>query len=112
MSIPKGYVGTEYLQLLEEQMMEFKRRSYALMHIQPGDSVLDVGCGPGSDTIHLADLVGAAGEVVGLDYDETMVADANQRALKAGLGDLVRHQQGNATSLPFSEARFDASRSE
>lgn len=112
MSIPKGYVGSEYLQLLEEQMMDFKRRSYARMNIQSGASVLDVGCGPGSDTIHLAQLVGTAGEVVGVDYDEDMVAQANQRALAAGLVDWVKHEQGNATSLLFPEARFDSSRSE
>ena len=112
MSILKGYVGSDYLHLLEEQMMDFKRRSYALMNIQPDDSVLDVGCGPGTDTIHLAGLVGAAGEVVGIDYDASMVAQVNQRALEAGLGDLVKHEQGNATSLPFPDARFDSSRSE
>ena len=112
MSISKGYVDSEYLQLLEEQMLDFKRKSYARMNIQPGDSALDVGCGLGTDTIYLAQLVGATGEVVGLDYDASMVAQGNQRALDAGLGDLVRHEQGNATSLPFPDARFDSSRSE
>jgi len=112
MSLPKGYVGAEYLQLLESQMMEFKQKSYACMKIQPGDSVLDVGCGPGSDTLHLAQHVGAKGEVIGLDYDPAMVAEANRRVLGAGLGDRVKHQQGNATSLPFPDARFHACRSE
>ena len=112
MSTPKGYVGSEYLQLLEEQMMDFKRRSYARMNIHPGDSVLDVGCGPGSDTLHLARLVGAGGEVVGVDYDEGMIAHANQRAVAAGLVDWVKHEQGDVASLPFPEARFDSSRSE
>jgi ubiquinone/menaquinone biosynthesis C-methylase UbiE len=112
MSLPKGYVGAAYLQLLESQMMEFKQKSYTCMRIQPGDSVLDAGCGPGSDTIHLAQQVGATGEVIGLDYDSDMVAEANQRVVDAGLGDLVKHQQGNATSLPFPDARFHACRSE
>lgn len=112
MSTSKGYVGSEYLQLLEEQMLDFKRRSYALMNIQPGDSVLDVGCGPGSDTINLAQWVGAAGEVVGVDHDEDMVAQANHRVLAAGFVDWVKHEQGNAASLPFPEARFDSARSE
>jgi ubiquinone/menaquinone biosynthesis C-methylase UbiE len=73
---------------------------------------LDVGCGSGADTIHLAELVGGRGHVVGIDYDAGMVAQANQRLLEAGLGDRVTHEQGNATSLPFTDARFDASRSE
>jgi len=112
MSLPKGYVGTGYLQLLESQMMEFKQKSYARMKIQPGDSVLDVGCGPGSDTIHLAQHVGAMGEVIGLDHDPAMVAEANQRVFGAGLEGRVNHQQGNANSLPFPDARFHACRSE
>ena len=112
MSLPKGYVGAEYLQLLESQMMDFKQKSYACMNIQPGDSILDVGCGPGSDTIHLAPLVGAAGEIIGVDYDPAMVTQANRRALGAGLEGLVKHQQGEATSLPFPDARFHACRSE
>lgn len=112
MSIPKGYVDSEYLQLLETQMMGFKRKSYECMNIKFGDSVLDVGCGPGSDTIHLAKLVDRTGEVVGIDYDADMVALANQRALACGLGNLVKHKQGEATSLPFNDAYFDSSRSE
>jgi len=112
MSTPKGYVDAGYLQLLESQMMEFKHKSYARMQIEPGDSVLDVGSGPGSDTIHLAQHVGATGEVIGLDYDPDMVVDANRRVLDAGLGELVKHQQGDATSLPFPDARFHACRSE
>ena len=112
MSIPKGYVGTEYLQLLETQLLDFKLKSYACMNIQLGDSVLDVGCGPGSDTLHLAERVGPTGEVVGLDYDAAMVTQANQHALDAGLDDLVRHRQGDASSLPFADARFDSCRSE
>ena len=112
MSLPKGYVGSEYLQLLESQMMEFKQKSYAYMRIRPGDSVLDVGCGPGSDTIHLAQHVGPTGEVIGLDYDPDMVGEADQRALDMGLVQVVKHQQGDATSLPFRDARFHACRSE
>src|SRR5262245_43968197 len=112
MSLPKGYVDAGYLQLLESQMLEFKQMSYACMQIQPGDSVLDVGCGPGSDTIHLAQHVGATGEVIGLDYDPDMVAEANRRAVGIGLEGLVKHQQGDATSLPFPDARFHACRSE
>jgi ubiquinone/menaquinone biosynthesis C-methylase UbiE len=93
-------------------MLEFKQKSYACMRIQPGDSVLDVGCGPGSDTIHLAQQVGASGEVFGLDYDPDMVTEANRRVLDAGLGEVVKHQQGDAASLPFPDERFHACRSE
>ena len=35
--------------------------------------MLDLGCGPGSDTLSLADLVGDSGQVYGVDFDPEMV---------------------------------------
>ena len=40
---------------------------YLLPHLVEGDMVLDVGCGPGSISQELADLVGPAGSVLGVD---------------------------------------------
>ncbi len=82
------------------------------MQLAPGQHVLDVGCGPGTDTIALAQLVGAEGRVVGVDYDGTMIAEADHRAAQAGLTARVRHQQADAAALPFPAGEFDASRSE
>jgi SAM-dependent methyltransferase len=65
---------------------ELKQRTYALMRIELGHRVLDVGCGPGTDTIPLARLVGERGQVVGIDHDEAMIAEADQRAEIAGMG--------------------------
>jgi len=107
-----GYVDSNYLRLLEDQLIEMKRKSYARMNIEKGHTVLDVGCGPATDTIHLAHLVGQSGEVVGIDYDAEMLAYANQRALEEGVSGWVKHQQGNATKLPFDDSRFDSCRSE
>jgi ubiquinone/menaquinone biosynthesis C-methylase UbiE len=112
MNTTTWHVSSDYLRLLEEQMMGMKSKSYALMQIEQGHTVLDVGCGPGTDTIHLAHLVGQSGEVVGLDYDDEMIANANQRALEEGVSGWVKHQQGNATKLPFDDAQFDSCRSE
>jgi ubiquinone/menaquinone biosynthesis C-methylase UbiE len=82
------------------------------MQIKTGDKVLDVGCGPGIDTIPLAHLVGSTGEVHGVDFDRTMVAEADQRAQEAGLLAWVKHKQADATSLPFESDYFDSCRSE
>lgn len=93
-------------------LIEMKRKSYARMEIEPGYKVLDVGCGPGADTLPLARLVGESGEVMGIDYDPHVIAEANQRALDAGISHVVKHEQGNAMSLPYQDAMFDACRSE
>jgi ubiquinone/menaquinone biosynthesis C-methylase UbiE len=112
MSHPKGYVDSDYLQLVARVVAQYKQRTYALMHMEPGHAVLDVGCGPGTDTIPLAQLVGNTGQVVGVDYDEAMIAEADQRAVEAGVSAWVAHRHAGATALPFESATFDSSRSE
>ena len=70
----------KYLQTAAELNNQIKRQSYSLMHIQPGQNVLDVGCGPGIDTVALAHLVGPQGSVVGVDFDKSMIAEADRYA--------------------------------
>jgi ubiquinone/menaquinone biosynthesis C-methylase UbiE len=112
MSQPKGYVDTEYLQIAATVTEQIKRRSYTLMGIQSGDRVLDVGCGPGTDTLALAQLVGGSGQVVGVDYDEEMIVEADKAAAEANVGPNVKHAQADASALPFESGTFDSCRSE
>ena len=112
MSQPKGYADPEYLRAAGNQINHIKQRSYALMQIKPDHKVLDLGCGPGTDTISLAPLVGASGEVIGADYDEAMIAVARQCAEQAGVNAWVKHQCADAVSLPFEADYFDSCRSE
>jgi ubiquinone/menaquinone biosynthesis C-methylase UbiE len=112
MSQAKGYVDPEYLRVIGNLLNHIKQRSYALMQIQPGHKVLDLGCGPGTDTISLAPFVGVNGQVIGVDYDEVMILEAEQRAEQAGVNTWVRHQRVDAMSLPFETDYFDSCRSE
>jgi ubiquinone/menaquinone biosynthesis C-methylase UbiE len=82
------------------------------MRTQPGQKVLDVGCGPGTDTIPLAQCVGSLGQVIGVDYDAEMITEADQRALNAGVSAWVTHKRADAMALPFESNLFDACRSE
>jgi len=112
MATPKRYVDQEYLQVAGAFLKQLKQRTYARMHIQTGHKVLDVGCGPGIDTIALAQLVGATGEVYGVDYDKAMITEAEQRAKEAGTSAWVKHKHSDAASLPFETGYFDSCRSE
>jgi ubiquinone/menaquinone biosynthesis C-methylase UbiE len=112
MNQPKGYVDTQYLQTTADLLQGFKLRSYEWMQIQPGHVVLDVGCGPASDTLALAQLVGSDGHVSGVDYDPEMVAEAEYRAMQAGVHGWVSHKQGVTDALPYPSNHFDSSRSE
>lgn len=112
MAQPKGYVDSEFLRVIGNQLNHIKQRSYALMKIQSGHKLLDLGCGPGTDTILLAPLVGVNGQVIGADYDVDMVAEAEQRAEQAGVNTWVIHKRADAMSLPFENNYFDSCRSE
>jgi ubiquinone/menaquinone biosynthesis C-methylase UbiE len=81
-------------------------RSSLIAELGPlsGRAVLDVGCGPGDDTREVAELVGPAGRVVGVDLSEAMLAEAKRR------GGSVEFLQGDVHELPFPDASFDAVR--
>jgi len=105
-------IDAKYLEAMAVIGKQVKERSYAHLQLQAGQSVLDVGCGPGIDTVAMSHFVGATGQVWGVDVDQTMLATANARATQAGVQAWVQHQQGDAYTLPFAANRFDACRSE
>jgi SAM-dependent methyltransferase len=107
----KGYVDAAYLDRTAQLAAQRKADSYALMHLAHGRSALDVGCGPGHDTLALANIVGPAGRVCGLDHDHDMVVLAQQRSVAANAVNVL-HVHGDATALPWPDASFDAVRSE
>jgi SAM-dependent methyltransferase len=79
--------------------------SYLVPHLRSGQSVLDVGCGPGTITADLALLV-APGEVVGLDAAADVVAQADEHARGLGLANL-RFEVGDLFALGYPDASFD-----
>ena len=107
-----GKVDTDYLDKLTQDDIKLKERTYAMMGVKEGDTVLDVGCGPASDTIALGKIVGSTGRVIGVDHDPDMIAIADQRSADAGLSDYVEHQLTDGVELPFDDNTFDSSRSE
>ena len=57
--------------------------AFFLPSLRPGIRVLDLGCGPGSITLGLAEAV-APGEVVGVDFQPSQVAQARLWVLRVG----------------------------
>jgi ubiquinone/menaquinone biosynthesis C-methylase UbiE len=72
---------------------------------QPGDRVLDLGCGFGDTTQRLAGLVGADGEAVGIDAAERFIEAARNEAGEANVAN-VRFMVGDLEVTEF-EDRFD-----
>lgn len=107
-----GYVSADYLRKAAEQMRQLKKRTYELMNIRAGARVLDVGCGPGMDTVSLAGLVGETGKVIGVDIDSDMLKDADAFAQQEGVSDIVEHMTADVGALNFPDNSFDAVRAE
>ncbi|GAA5513596.1 2-methoxy-6-polyprenyl-1,4-benzoquinol methylase, mitochondrial [Deinococcus carri] len=72
--------------------------------VRPGDAVLDIATGTGVVALALAEAVGTAGRVVGVDLAPGMVAAA--RAKAAGVPQ-VSFEVGDASALPFPDGGFD-----
>src|SRR5215471_8470817 len=75
--------------------------AFFLPHLHPGMRMLDVGCGPGSITLGLAEVV-APGEVVGIDMQQSQVQQARDLAVERGFAN-VRFEVGDAYHLPFPD---------
>jgi 2-polyprenyl-3-methyl-5-hydroxy-6-metoxy-1,4-benzoquinol methylase len=58
---------------------------HLLPYLQQGLNVLDIGSGPGSITLELADAVGPSGHVTGLDFSPTAVRTATEAAAERGV---------------------------
>jgi ubiquinone/menaquinone biosynthesis C-methylase UbiE len=88
----------------------YKRRTFELLGVQPGDSVLDLGSGTGDDVQELGRLVGPSGRVVGVDRSETVIAEARERVRGSVLP--VEFQLADAYALPFPDAAFNVCRAD
>ncbi|OQX15579.1 MAG: hypothetical protein BWK76_12910 [Desulfobulbaceae bacterium A2] len=62
----------------------FRRLTMEHLAPRPGERILDVGCGTGTLTLHIADAVGAAGAVTGIDAAPRMIAIACDKARHQG----------------------------
>ena len=79
---------------------------FTLGPIHPGDTILDIGCGAGVDTIIAALMAGPSGSVTGIDLVPEMLERAKENARLAGALN-VEFMEGSAEELPFPDNTFD-----
>lgn len=79
---------------------------FALRELEPGERVVDIGCGAGFDTLVAADQVGPTGRVIGVDMTPEMLAKARRTVAERGL-DQVEVREGLAEQLPVDDAWAD-----
>ena len=80
---------------------------WSLGRVEPGEAVLDLGCGAGTDTLIAAQMVGSKGRVVGLDMTREMLDKARRAADELGVAN-VELVEGEVERLPFPDESFDA----
>lgn len=73
--------------------------------IAAGATILDVGCGLGGPSRHLAATYGCT--VVGIDLNPALIDLATMLTRRTGLAGRVTHQVGDATALPFAPESID-----
>lgn len=74
--------------------------------IEPGESVLDIGCGGGIDTVIAAHRAGPTGEVVALDFLPEMLERTGKAVAEAGLAN-VRLLEGEMEAIPLPDDSID-----
>ncbi|MGH9396360.1 MAG: class I SAM-dependent methyltransferase [Terriglobia bacterium] len=84
----------------------FREKTLDLAGPQPGEWVLDVGCGTGTLAVAAKRRVGAAGAVYAIDASPEMIGRARKKARKNAVD--VRFENAAVQKLPFPDGSFDA----
>ena len=72
----------------------------------PGETVLDLGCGAGTDLLTAAQMVGASGRAIGIDMTPAMVERARESARLMGLENVEVHE-GLIERVPVADGSVD-----
>ena len=88
----------------EGQMTPVSAELFAAADLQPGEAVLDVGCGTGTTTVQAARVVGLTGQVTGSDLSPVMIDTAHESSDVDGIAWLV----ADAETYDFGTDTFDA----
>jgi ubiquinone/menaquinone biosynthesis C-methylase UbiE len=103
---PMGQGGREVLDRMRDSHHDVTTWTLSLLSPEPGDTILDIGCGGGRALKRLSSLV-PDGKLYGVDYAETAVActkEENEADIASGKLTVV---QGSVSALPFPDNTFD-----
>lgn len=82
-----------------------RRALMAIPDLPVRPDILDIGCGPGRQTLTLAEVTG--GNIIGFDFYPQFLAQLESSALERGLDGRISTVQGDMNDLPFESGSFD-----
>ena len=97
---------SDWYAMSESDFEPMREAAIDRLELEPGDRVLDIGCGPGVNFEPLRNEIGEEGRVVAVDYSPEMVAKARERVDDRGWEN-VEVRRADATRVDFA-APFDA----
>ncbi len=92
--------------LLGGWLRKLRERTASLARLQPGEKVLDVGCGTGTLAIEVQQRIGATGRTCGVDPGAQQIARARSKAARRALP--IEFKVGVIEHLDFPDQTFDA----
>lgn len=78
----------------------YRRKAVAALNLQPGDTVVEIGCGTGLNFPFLQQAVGPKGKIIGVDLTDAMLTEARRRVERQGW-DNVELVQSDAAAYQF-----------
>jgi ubiquinone/menaquinone biosynthesis C-methylase UbiE len=105
-TLATGDLGVHRLSILNTIHKPYTEFLFRQVGLKPGMSVADIGCGIGNVSLWLAQQVGSAGSVCGVDISTAQLEKAQQNAMAEGLSN-IKFTLGNAYNTGLSENSFD-----
>lgn len=103
-----GYPEPELSRIPDASVESFAgvANHWTLGRIEPGEVVLDLGCGAGTDLLIAAQMTGARGRAIGVDMTPAMLEQARASAAAIGLTNVELHE-ALIEAVPIDDASID-----